>query len=120
MYSASYVHMVDRVDVKKQYKDEDGRVKLEPRNFYTTPAKKGKVGKHTTFTPQPAFMADDYDNAKVIARKEMLAGKSLEQDKPFSQVAKRKAHFASNKEVYDIATDIKERPPKKEAPPPME
>lgn len=50
-YKAPYVHMVDRVDVKKNFRDGDGKVQVEPTNFYTSPAKTGKVGKHTTFTP---------------------------------------------------------------------
>jgi len=37
--------MTDRVEVKKNYKDEDGKVKLGPRNFTTNPAKTGEVGK---------------------------------------------------------------------------
>ena len=38
-YKASYEHMNDRVDVKKNYRDADGAVISGPKNFYTTPAK---------------------------------------------------------------------------------
>ena len=38
-YKAAYGHMVDRVDVKKNFRDADGAVVAGPRNFYTTPAK---------------------------------------------------------------------------------
>lgn len=38
-YKAAYVHMVDRVHVKKNFRGEDGSVNSEPKNFYTTPAK---------------------------------------------------------------------------------
>ena len=44
-YKAAYPHMVDRVDVKKNFRGEDGHVVAGPSNFYTSPAKKGKVGK---------------------------------------------------------------------------
>ena len=44
IYKASYEHMTDRVEVKKEYKDADGKVITEPKNFYTTPAKIGIVG----------------------------------------------------------------------------
>lgn len=50
-YKASYPHMVDRVHIKKNFRDEEGAVRTELRNFYTSPAKKGKAGKHTSFTP---------------------------------------------------------------------
>ena len=38
-YKASYEHMVDRVEVKKDYKDADGNVVCAPKNFYTMPPK---------------------------------------------------------------------------------
>lgn len=119
-YKASYEHKTDRVDVKKVYRDADGAVIKGPDNFYTTPGKYDKDTKkrHPTFTPQPKHMPDDFDYAKKLARKEMEEGKKLEQEKPFSQVAKRQHLFQPNKEVYDVRTDIKQRPPKAEAPPP--
>jgi len=83
-YKSAYVHMVDRVDVKKNFRDADGAVIKGPTNFYTTPAKQGRVGRGTSFTPQPKHMPDQFDYGKVIARKEMEEGKKLEQDKPFS------------------------------------
>ena len=43
-YKAPYEHMTDRVEVKKEYKDADGKVITEPKNFYTTPAKIGLAG----------------------------------------------------------------------------
>ena len=44
-YKASYEHMNDRVDVKKNFRDEKGAVKTAAKNFYTSPAKQGRVGK---------------------------------------------------------------------------
>lgn len=41
--------MVDRVDVKKDFRDADGAVITAPKNFYTTGPKVGKVGKRTYF-----------------------------------------------------------------------
>jgi len=34
-YTASYVHLNDRVDVKQDYRDADGNVITSPKNFYT-------------------------------------------------------------------------------------
>lgn len=117
-YRAPYEHMVDRVEVKKNYRDGDGAVSLEPRNFYTTPAKLGKVGKKTTFTPQPAHMPDDFEWPQKVRLQEHLDGKKLEQEKPFSQKAKEVGLFSKNKEIYDVCIDIKPRPPKEEPKPP--
>ena len=83
-YKASYEHLCDRVDVKKVFRDEEGNVITGPKNFYTTPGKKGKAGKNITFTPQPQHMPDEYDFAKDIAKKEAKEGKIHEQEKPFS------------------------------------
>lgn len=44
-YKAPFEHMIDRVEVKKNFKDQDGHVKLGPRNIITNPPKKGEVGK---------------------------------------------------------------------------
>lgn len=54
--------MNERVEVKKNYRDEDGHVKLAPRNIITNPPKKGEVGKQTTFGGNLAHMPDLYDN----------------------------------------------------------
>jgi len=77
-YTASYKHMNERVDVKKDYRDADGVVITAPKNFYTTSAKKGQVGKGTYFNGQVAHMPDDFNYPKKLARDEMQAGKKLE------------------------------------------
>ena len=38
---ADFEHMVDYKEVKKNFRDTDGSVKIEPRNFLTNPIKKG-------------------------------------------------------------------------------
>jgi hypothetical protein len=80
-YKAPYEHLTDRVEVKKNYKDADGHVVIEPKNFYTSPAKKGRVGKLTYFTPQPEHLPDDYNYPKTLALKEFKEAKKLEQEK---------------------------------------
>ena len=42
---ADFEHMVDYKEVKKNFRDTDGAVKTEPRNFLTNPIKVGQVGK---------------------------------------------------------------------------
>ncbi len=83
-YVAPYEHMTERVEVKKNYRDADGAVITQPKNFYTTPAKVGQVGKGTYFNKQVEHMKDDYNYPKELATKEMQEAKKLEQEKPFS------------------------------------
>lgn len=83
-YKAPYEHMTDRVDVKKSFRDADGAVITEPKNFYTTPAKVGRVGKRTYFNGQPEHLPDDYEWPNKLARKELEEKKKKEQEKPFS------------------------------------
>lgn len=70
-YKASYEHMTDRVEVKKNYRDPDGHVITEPKNFYTNPPKKGRVGKRTFFNGQVEHIPDNYNWPKEVATKEM-------------------------------------------------
>ena len=83
-YKAPYPHQSDRVEVKKNYKDEDGKVKLEPRNFLTMPPKSGVVGKNTTFGGNLPHLPDPYDYGKEQEKKEFKEHLSKLQDKPFS------------------------------------
>lgn len=119
-YQAAYEHMVDRVDVKKNYRDAEGDVIMEPKNFYTTPAKQGRVGKQTYFTPQVGHMPDDFNYPRTLATKEMQDAKKQEQEVPFSQKAKKVGNFASNKAIYGEDIPIPARLAKSEMKPPME
>ena len=54
---------------KKDYKDEEGRVVIGPRNFTTIPMKRGKVGKLTYFGGQIPYKEDDtYGNKKKLIK----------------------------------------------------
>ena len=44
-YKALYDHMADFAEVKKNYKDADGHVKIAPKNYYTNPNRVGENGK---------------------------------------------------------------------------
>lgn len=121
-YKASFEHMTERVDVKKDFRDADGAVISAPKNFYTMPPKKGVVGKRTFFNGQAEHMPDDFNYPKKQARTEMEDGKKLEQEKPFSQRAKDIGHglFNTNKEIYDIRTEMPAKVRKAEMAAPME
>lgn len=97
---ADFDHLTDHVEIKKSRKGPDGAVIIEPRNFLTNPPKKGEVGKGTTFAGKIEHMPDQYDRKKEIARKEREEHEKKVQDKPFSQMAKKKETFATVKDAY--------------------
>jgi hypothetical protein len=81
---ADFEHKTDLNPVKKNYRDEDNKVRTEPPNFLTNPPKKGQVGKMTTFGGTVPYKEDPYDNKKMLAKKAMEADKEKMQEKPFS------------------------------------
>lgn len=120
LYTASYVHMNERVEVKKDYRDADGAVVTAPRNFYTMPPKKGINGKACFFNKFPEAIVDDFNWPRKVARKEMDEKKKLEQEKPFSQRAKTWGGFNKSREVLGEDVAIPHRQPKPAMTPPME
>jgi hypothetical protein len=42
---ADFEHMTDLSEVKKNFRDADGSVKTQPRNFLVCPPKQGQIGK---------------------------------------------------------------------------
>jgi len=57
-------HMVENAHTKKMYRDEEGAVITEPRNFLTNPPKKGQIGDGTYFAEPLKYMEDDYNRPK--------------------------------------------------------
>lgn len=55
----------------KDYKDEEGNVKLAPPNVTSKPLKKGEVGENTSFAGHLKHLPDDYEAARVIALAEL-------------------------------------------------
>ena len=71
LYTASYGHMTDFIEIKKNYmNDENPRdVNIGPRNINTNPPKNGQSGKQVYFggvIPIP-YMEDDYNRPKYFA-----------------------------------------------------
>lgn len=85
--------MVENNHTKKMYRDEEGAVITEPRNFLTNPPKKGRNGEGTQFGDSVPYMEDDYNRPRQLAKKEREFHQSKLQDKPFSQRAKGTATF---------------------------
>lgn len=70
IYKQSYEYMpLKQNQGKKNYRDEEGAVKVGPRNFTTIPMKRGKVGKLTYFGGQVPYKEDDiYGNKKKLVK----------------------------------------------------
>ena len=78
--------MTDRVNIVKNFKDEEGNVMVAPRNIITNKIKVGKIGKQTSLGGIIPYMdGDEYDAGKKLANKEREYHMSKLQDKPFSQ-----------------------------------
>ena len=104
--------MTERVNIVKNFKDEEGAVMIQPRNILTNPPKIGKVGKNTSFGGVIPYKEDEFNRPKEFALKELHYHQSKLQDKPFSQRAKslKFGLFNASKNVYDLREDIKDRP----------
>ena len=63
---AVFPYIEEGVPKKKSFKDEEGAVKIGPRNFLISPMKKGKVGKMTTLSGLIPYMEDDYNIKKKL------------------------------------------------------
>lgn len=101
---ADFDHMTDYIEKKKCRKGDDGAVITEPRNFLTNPPKKGEVGKGTTFSGTIPHLPDPFDHKRELLTKERLEHESKVQEKPFSQMTRRRDAFNPIKEVY--GTDV--------------
>ena len=70
--------------MKRNNRDDDNKVKIEPPNFLTNPPKFGQVGKGTSFGGVIPYKEDPYDNKRKLAKKDLEAHKAKLQEKPFS------------------------------------
>lgn len=123
IYKAPYEHMKDMTEKKPLPKDEDGNIKFAPKNFYTSSKNlilDGTRRRAETFNPYPEHIKDDYDYPKEVAKKEFLEGKKLEQEKPFSQKARKFDYFNSNKNVLGEDVPLPAKAVKPEPKPPIE
>ena len=114
---SAYEHMKEFDQVQKNFRSEENprEVLIHPRNFLTNPPKAGKVGKNTSFGGVVPYMEDDFNRPKTLATEARLAGKELEQDKPFSQKVKKTHLFNTNRAVIGEDRDY---PHRKASPPP--
>lgn len=98
---ASYPYMPLGPGPKKEFKDEEGAVKIGPRNITVIPGKLGRTGKNVFIGEKIPYIEDDYNIAKKLAKKDMEYHHSMVQEKPFSQKAKHTDMFNSFRQVYE-------------------
>jgi len=67
---AAYPYIALGPKAKKSFKNAEGEVITENRNFYTTRLKTGKCGRGTSFSGTIPYIADDPDIVKKLVRKE--------------------------------------------------
>ena len=117
---SAYEHMKEIDEVKKNYRDDEGAVITELRNFTTMNPKKGQVGPQTFFEGKFVYMEDDHNRKKALATAERKAHEDAllkVSEKPFSQQNALIGNFNSDKAIYgeDIAIPARKVPEKKPA-----
>jgi len=114
---AAYEYIPMDLHKKKNYRDEEGAVKIGPRNFTTIPLKRGRVGRLTSFSGQIPYKEDFYDQKKLVLKGEREFHTSKVQEKPFSQVCKhlRWGTFSNHLDVYgEEGLNLKKKEAKKD------
>lgn len=110
-----YEHMTNYVVKDRNYKDEDGKVKIEPRSFVTGPPKKGNPATTPGVLFQEAHyehMPDPYDNGKMLARKEIEDhNKKLQDGKAWKPMVGQSEPFNDIEKTYGTELKFKEKKP---------
>lgn len=70
LYKSSFAYIPEGEPKKKNYKDAEGAVIVGPKNFVTSPIKKGRVGRGTSLGGLIPYKEDEYDIKRIIAKKE--------------------------------------------------
>jgi Domain of unknown function (DUF4586) len=81
-----YEHMGSETSKKINRRQDDGSVRLDPKNFYTSPAKKGSVTPGITFDRYPEYMSDPYDLKKLKYKQDKARIKVAAHSSPFKSM----------------------------------
>ena len=112
-----YPYMPQDVEKPKRARGEQGEVVIAPRNFTTSPAKKGRPNCYpkTAFTAHPEYICDNYNRRKEM---ESTAWKKSKESMPHETAFKAMHHgqkpFNSDREI--VGTEVKPGPEKRERP----
>ena len=83
-----------------QRKQADGSVRLEPRNFYTSPPKKGSFTPGITFGKYPEHMPEPYQVKNSKSKADNIKGKIAAHDSAFKSTDFGNRYFSPDSEVY--------------------
>lgn len=97
--------MTELTEVKKNYRDEEGHVKIHPKNMVLSMGKKA-----FSLSAFPVHHKDEFDYGKVVRKKELEDHWSKMQEKPFSQKVRLQPTFNKPAAVYGEDVPIKARP----------
>lgn len=105
LFKANYKYIEEGSTAKKAQKDENGQVITGPRNFYTSPPKKGQAGKEGAqvyLGGKIEYMdGDKYDVLKQINKQEREYHHSKCQEKPFYNRAVHTDSFNTHKMILE-------------------
>jgi len=112
-FKAMFPHLTEHAAVKKNFRGADGKVVIPPRNIITNPPKSGHgdstIG-HLMNKPYP-HLADPYNRAQELLRKEKEEHKKKLQEAPFRTVSHGNNLFVNPKKTF--GKDEKVLPPPK-------
>ena len=86
-------------------------VLVEPRNFYTSPPKKG-----ATFSPNPSYIHDNYESKRELLRKELKEHQAKTEGRPFRNMHYGNKEFSEFKSTVGSDIDTKKSPQHKKSP----
>eukprot|EP00347_Sterkiella_histriomuscorum_P023179 403335648 len=97
---SDYEYIPEYNENTKSRRMPGGVVVLEPKNFMTSPPKRGQVGKQTTFSGQIEYLPDPYDNKRQLEKIERLQHLKKIPHKPFTQKVIGKETFSTIQDTY--------------------
>lgn len=98
----------DKPKIKRR-RDAEGNVIMEPRNFYTSPAKKGSPNRTpgVTFGETFEHLPEPYDRPKDLKKKERIESHAKMPDRPFRPTGNMPQVLNKDEDVYNIHEEVK-------------
>ena len=95
-----FPHEASEVFKTIKRKQPDGSVRIEPRNFYTSPPKQGSNTPGVLLGPFPEFMPDPYDRKEKLRKEKSSKFKRVAHDAPFKTTDHGGNTFNKDTEVF--------------------
>lgn len=108
-----YPHEASDVFKTIKRKQADGSVRLEPRNFYTSPPKKGNNTPGVTIGKYPEHIPDPYERKEKLMRGKSQKGNGVIHDEAFKGTDHGNGTFWKDIDVYGIDSKVLVSKPKR-------